>query len=243
MKRQRNLAVVVNPSELPRQKKQPRQARSKFTLDVILEAAEQLLLQEGSLDAVTTRHVALRAGVGIGTLYDYFPNRDAILIQLLNRRMRKQCEEAVPKFYDSLSRSLPELFLAGAEQAIEMDRMLLRYGRDFHRRYARHFFFGTYYPEISSPKRERFLAKIEELAVELLASKADMVREKDIDLAAFLISRALRGMISSLIEERPELLASPALAPLLQRVMLAIADCETGELPPSSTETEQQRNA
>ena len=91
MGKQRDVASAGKPTEPPRQKKLPRQARSKFTVDVILDAAEQLLEQTGSLDTVTTRRVAARAGLSIGTLYDYFPNRDAILVELLNRKMSKHC--------------------------------------------------------------------------------------------------------------------------------------------------------
>jgi AcrR family transcriptional regulator len=218
------VAVAGKPTEPPRQKKLPRQARSKFTVDVILDAAEQLLDQSGSLDTVTTRRVAARAGLSIGTLYDYIPNRDAILVELLNRRMSKHCEEMLPRLRGPLCDSLPELFLIGAEQAIEMDRALLRYGKDFHSRYARHFYFGVYYPEINSPGRKTVLGRIERSAVRLFSRKADAVRESDRELAAFIFVRALRGMMSTVIEERPELLDSPSLIPMLQRMMLAIVD-------------------
>ncbi len=229
MKRYNEVPGAVKPAEPPVQKKRPRQARSKFTLDVILEAAEQLLLQQGSLDAVTTRQVALRAGVGVGTLYDYFPNRDAILVQLLNRRMRKECEAAVPRFRGESQDGLPELFGDSVAQAVEMDRKLMRYGGEFHARYARHFFFGTYYPELNSPARTRVLETIEEQALRLLENNGATVREEDKDLAAYMLTRALRGMVSTLIEDRPELLDAPALVQMLQRTMLAIVDYHDGD--------------
>ena len=224
MGKQRDVASAGKPTEPPRQKKLPRQARSKFTVDVILDAAEQLLEQTGSLDTVTTRRVAARAGLSIGTLYDYFPNRDAILVELLNRKMSKHCEEILPRLRGPLCDSLPDLFRIGAEQAIEMDRTLLGYGKDFHSRYARHFYFGVYYPEINSPGRKTMLGRIERSAVRLFSRKAEVVRESDRELAAFIFVRALRGMISTVIEERPELLGSPSLIPMLQRMMLAIVD-------------------
>lgn len=232
MRKQRNLALVTKPAEPPSQKKLPRQARSKFTLDVILEAAE-LLLQDGGLRSVTMRRVALRAGVGIGTLYDYFPNRDAILIQLLNRKMKRHCEEESQRFRGTLSDSLPALFHASIKQAVEMDRALMHMGADFHSRYARHFFFGTYYAEINSPLRRRTLDHIEKAASDLLVGRPDVVGEKDTALAAFMLSRALRGVVSTLIEERPELLDSPSLVPMMQRVMLAIADISPAATRPA----------
>lgn len=209
----------------PRQKKQPRQSRAKFTVKVILDAAEQLLLQKG-LDAVTTRRVARRAGVGVGTLYEYFPNRDAILIQLANRRMRRRRREAIPTFLEleSETHALPELFEIAAEHAIDMDRTLLHLGREFHIRYARHFYFGAYYPQDVGRGRRKILEDIERRIAGLLARRSREVGEKDTALAAFLIARAVRGMVDVMIEERSELLDSPAFPAMLQRVMLAIAD-------------------
>ncbi len=63
------------------QRKQPRQARSNASVDVILQAAAQVLAQEGAA-RFTTARVAERAGVSVGTLYQYFPNKAAILFRL-----------------------------------------------------------------------------------------------------------------------------------------------------------------
>ncbi|HBK45932.1 MAG TPA: TetR family transcriptional regulator [Xanthomonadaceae bacterium] len=62
-------------------RKQPRQARSTELVAVILEAAAQVLAQEGA-SRFTTARVAERAGVSIGSLYQYFPNKAAILFRL-----------------------------------------------------------------------------------------------------------------------------------------------------------------
>jgi AcrR family transcriptional regulator len=66
------------------QRKQPRQARSQITIDAIIEAAAQLIAQQG-LDRFNTNAVAERAGVSIGSLYQYFPNKDAIMVALIRR--------------------------------------------------------------------------------------------------------------------------------------------------------------
>lgn len=62
-------------------RKQPRQARSTELVAVILEAAAQVLAQQGAA-RFTTARVAERAGVSIGSLYQYFPNKAAILFRL-----------------------------------------------------------------------------------------------------------------------------------------------------------------
>src|SRR4051794_2622813 len=61
---------------LPR--RMPRQPRARLTRDAIIEAAAHLLATRG-WDASTTNHIAERAGVSIGSLYKYFPNKPSIL--------------------------------------------------------------------------------------------------------------------------------------------------------------------
>lgn len=63
----------------------PRQPRSEATVDAILEAAFQLLEADG-IEALTTNHIAERAGVSVGTLYQYFRGKQAILAALAQRR-------------------------------------------------------------------------------------------------------------------------------------------------------------
>lgn len=65
-------------------RKRPRQARARVTVDAIFEATIQLLLKEG-MHGLTTTRIAERAGVSVGTMYQYFPNKQA-LIYALNER-------------------------------------------------------------------------------------------------------------------------------------------------------------
>jgi AcrR family transcriptional regulator len=64
-------------------RKAPGQARSKETVNVILEAGARILESEG-LHGFNTNAVAAKAGVSVGSLYQYFPNKDAILLALIN---------------------------------------------------------------------------------------------------------------------------------------------------------------
>jgi AcrR family transcriptional regulator len=66
-------------------RKRPRQRRSRDTVDVMLEAAAQMFSREGL--ATTTNRIAERAGVSIGTLYQYFPNKHAMLHELAVRHL------------------------------------------------------------------------------------------------------------------------------------------------------------
>jgi len=66
--------------------KSPKQRRSRVTYDAILEAATQLLIEKGYA-ATTTNHIAKRAGTSIGSLYQYFPSKEAIAVELLQRHI------------------------------------------------------------------------------------------------------------------------------------------------------------
>ena len=73
-------AVLLEP------RKSPVQARSAASVDAILEATIQVLLNVGK-ERLTTTRVASRAGVSVGTLYQYFPNKSALLQAALKRHL------------------------------------------------------------------------------------------------------------------------------------------------------------
>jgi AcrR family transcriptional regulator len=78
---------VTNAALKPR--KQPRQRRSQDTYDVIVEAAAQVIATHG-LHGFNTNAVAARAGVSIGSLYQYFPHKDALMVALIHRQISSQ---------------------------------------------------------------------------------------------------------------------------------------------------------
>lgn len=92
---------------LPR--KRPRQRRSKATVEAILEATARVLVEEG-LDRASTNRIAEVAGVSVGSLYQYFPSKDALVMALLERH----CE----RMLGLLLRSSVDLADAPLEQAV-----------------------------------------------------------------------------------------------------------------------------
>jgi AcrR family transcriptional regulator len=72
-------------------RKQPKQARSAGLVTTILEAAVQVLAKEGA-QRFTTARVAEKAGVSVGSIYQYFPNKAAILFRLQTDEWRQTTE-------------------------------------------------------------------------------------------------------------------------------------------------------
>ncbi|MCX5496475.1 TetR/AcrR family transcriptional regulator [Kaistia dalseonensis] len=83
--------ATVPPAHLtPR--KRPRQARATVTVDAIFEATIQVLLADGP-NRLTTTRVAQRAGVSVGTMYQYFPHKQALLYALNERYLEIVAEK------------------------------------------------------------------------------------------------------------------------------------------------------
>lgn len=82
---------------LPDPRKRPRQARSVTTFEAILEAAARILESLG-FTGFNTNAVAELAGVSIGSLYQYFPSKDALIVELIRREraeLSKRIVEAI----------------------------------------------------------------------------------------------------------------------------------------------------
>src|SRR5690242_13363089 len=72
-------------------RKTPIQARSTVTVEAISEATIQVLLTQGA-ERLTTTQVAERAGVSVGTLYQYYPNKRSLLFAVLEYHLNKVAE-------------------------------------------------------------------------------------------------------------------------------------------------------
>jgi AcrR family transcriptional regulator len=109
-------------------RKLPIQARSRATFDAILQACARILRESG-LTAVTTNAVAERAGVSIGSLYEFFPSREAILATLVQQRL-EALAPAVESTLEEASTLDPasgvRLLIGRLIEAVAADRALFR---------------------------------------------------------------------------------------------------------------------
>ena len=104
--------LMASDSKL-RPRRRPVQARARATVEAILEAAARVFSREGW--NATTNRIAQEAGVGIGSLYEYFPNKQALLVALAGRHV-ETAEQGLGQALQG-ERSMPEL-LAAIQQAI-----------------------------------------------------------------------------------------------------------------------------
>ena len=95
---------MTAPSSPLRPRKKPVQPRALETWACILEAAAQVLEAQGPA-AFNTNVVAERAGVSIGSLYQYFPGKDALVIALMRREKERFSTDAAAARLTSSIRS------------------------------------------------------------------------------------------------------------------------------------------
>ncbi len=88
-------------------RKKPVQQRAKITADAILEAAEKIMLEEGYEQANTNR-IAEVAGVSIGSLYQYFQDKEAIASSLVERTISRAAVKARKTLHEMLEAPLEE---------------------------------------------------------------------------------------------------------------------------------------
>jgi AcrR family transcriptional regulator len=90
----------------PRRRRKPTQRRAQQTVEAILDAVVRILKREGSR-GITTNHVAEVAGVSIGSLYQYFPDKSAIFVALHGRHI------------DQIDRAIQDTLIAHASSSLE----------------------------------------------------------------------------------------------------------------------------
>ena len=184
--------------------KQPAQERSRQTVEALIEATELVLVEEG-WDKITTNHVAERAGVSIGTLYQYFANKEALVGLLLEQYLEEQFAELATRLADTVSfdmtleEAVPHIIHAMLEAKMvrpELSRALF-----------------TQAPSYGHIELlDAWNTQAEPMVAAALAARPDEVRDLDPDMAAYLLNNAMHGIIHATVMSRPDLLESDALA-------------------------------
>src|SRR6266581_2212100 len=161
----------------------PRQARASTTVEAILEAAAHILIREG-YGALSTNGIAATAGVSIGSLYQYFPGKEAVVAALI----RRQIDEEL----NVVAHTLIEVADAPLPRAIEeVIRTFLLAGR-INPRLRRVFL--EQIPRVGEFQRLRDTRRaVEDLVRDYLARRSTEIRPRDHALAAFLLVNAVDG--------------------------------------------------
>jgi AcrR family transcriptional regulator len=177
-------------------RKSPTQARANQTVDAIVEAATQILQSDGE-ERLNTNRIAERAGVSIGSLYQYFADKDAI-IEAIARRERN-------KILASIVKSLSVVNPPDPEAAVrEVIKTLI--GAFSRRRRARRIIVSMMLRRWQETPQEQ---GADEVAQFLIAAAGKVPENRELTpVAAFVLTRAMLGAIRSAVMENSAYLES-----------------------------------
>lgn len=204
---------TAQPALTPR--KTPVQKRSTETVDAILEAALQVLIAVGKEQLTTTR-VAQRAGVSVGTLYQYFPNKRALLQAALRRHIAEVagaiesvCAEYRNRGVLEMGTALVDAYLDAKMRNVKVSVTLYAVSSDIE---------GM---AIAKAATARSLRRV----TELLTTARERLR-KEPDVIASMVLAAMNGTAHRLLDaSSPERLLAPLRAELLTLVHAYLRTC------------------
>ena len=183
--------VDTNPRKLPRQ------PRSRATVDAIITGAAQVLIEYG-YEGATTARIAERAGVSIGSLYQYFPNKEALVAALIEHHANQIIEVMRHALNDPANVTLEDGL-----------RTIIRAGADAHRIHpALHKILNEQVPRVGR------LAKVMDTHREIAAAIERFLRahadelpaDRDPGITAIVIETALEAVVHKAVIDRRELL-------------------------------------
>ncbi len=174
----------------------PKQQRSRDTVETILNAAARLLVEDG-YDKASTNRVAREAGVNIGTLYRYFPNKEVLFATLFERHVEQVAAAVDSKSQDLTGKSLPAAvrgLIEGMLEGVMVDPEL-------------HQALVEQVPPDARPEQGNALEKrIQQIVRDYIDKYKAKLRPRDPDLAAFVVVQTVRALTHAATLERPEYL-------------------------------------
>lgn len=182
---------------LTQPRKTASQARSRLTVDALLEATARILVKEG-YDRASTNKIAARAGVSIGSLYQYFPSKEALVAAVAERH----AERAMGLARRTFARVATSPVETAIRELVTLSVEAHRIDPELHRVLAE-----------QVPRTGR-LENVEALTREArgllrryLEAHRDELAIEDLDVAAFICVTTVESLTHDAVLDHPELLA------------------------------------
>jgi len=209
--------AALEPAAL---RKQPRRRTSREIVDAIQQACMQILTREGP-DALSTNRIAKVAGVSIGSVYYYFPDKRAIVDVVYRDELERALGRNQENYRRTQLRQFSELSLPAALErfitaVLDRHRRMLRLDPKYYVAHLRDYDFDKILREIYPN------AKTTEAWLEFLLGlhAGEVSDEGNRALKAYLAMHAVMGAINAVLEERPDLLQEEGLVTELATLIL-----------------------
>lgn len=192
------------------ERRTPKQERAQATVDAVVEASARILVEEG-FARLSTNRLAERAGVSVGTLYQYFPNKESVVEALVHRI----AEERIGVFASTLGDlSQTDLEIEeGVRRLLDAILAAMRVRPALARRLL-----------LEAPRggrldlEEAWRRRCTELVRAAMYRRRDRVRAGDVDLMAHIVVTGAFAVLTDAAAYRPELLDGDALRDELARL-------------------------
>ncbi|HEX2561112.1 TetR/AcrR family transcriptional regulator [Phenylobacterium sp.] len=193
------------PRPLTSPRKIAAQARSRATVDALLEATARILVSEG-FDRASTNRIAAAAGVSVGSLYQYFPSKEAVVAAVIARHNRDLMQVVRDVLEEAASQPLDEGVRKLVAAAIEAHRI----DPTLHRVLVEQIPRTGALEDVEAFNQETFAlfrAYLERHRAEL--------RPVDLDLAAFVSVTSVEAVTHTAVLHRPDILSDEAVGRLV----------------------------
>ncbi len=199
------MAVAKRAIGPPGPRREPKQARSRELVRAIAQACERILREEGP-EAVNTNRIADVAGVNVGSLYRYFPNKEAIVAEVFEEQLRAQAAEYEALLASAGGRPAPTL-----EEAL---RLCVQANADMHVRFLG--LYESFYREhqkaldLGDRRSDEGTTWLEHVARWLAGVLRAQGYAEGADERAYIVTRAIAGVLRHAARERPKRLGEAA---------------------------------
>jgi AcrR family transcriptional regulator len=195
--------MARKPATKPR--KRASQARSRATVDALIEATARILVKQG-FDKASTNRIAKVAGVSVGSLYQYYPGKEALVVAVIERHNRE--------IMQVVRGALAEVASQPIEKAV---RRLVAAAIDAHRVDPRlHRVLAEQLPRTGRLENvETFNREADALFKAYLESHRDELRVVDVGLAAFVCVTSIEALTHTAVLHRSDMLGDAAVGTLV----------------------------
>ena len=211
--------VTQDGPKRPAIRREPRQKRSQLLVQSLLDATRLILERDGP-DALTTNHIAEVAGVSIGSLYQYFEDKDAVVEAIFLAEEERILEQRVSWAAEALELPLDAMFRFYVERIAEQHRGLLAMHEGLYRRHREH----TDVRRLGDARTQPHPSGrhiVEAFLQAWCKRHRDEIRPANLEYAAFLLDRVGYAMMRSTVDERPHYLDDPEYVDEMVQLLVA----------------------
>jgi len=190
---------ITNP------RKHASQARSRATVDALVEATARILIREG-FDRASTNHIAEVAGVSVGSLYQYFPSKEALVAAVIDRHNRDTMRVVRAALTEVAAQPIERAVRKMVATAIAAHRI----DPKLHRVLAEQLPRTGRFKHVEAFNREYY-----SLVRGYLEAHRDELRTVDVELAAFVCVTAIEALAHTAVLHRSDMLSDEAVQTLV----------------------------